>query len=91
MHEKLVTFEDAPEGLVIKQTQVIPDEWLQANRLERANSISTPAGELHKVASIPEAYVDKWGMEYVMKAPVADILKRLRKEQLDDFITSNKV
>lgn len=89
---KRVDFENDTDGaLVVKHSQFIPDEFITQNRLERADSVSTPAGEFHRVARIPEAFADKWGMEYLMNASVADILKRLRQEQLDGFITSNKV
>jgi len=92
MHSKTVDFETAPGGeLIIKQQQYIPDEFMSDLRKEREDSLHTPAGEFHRVARIPEALADKWGMEFMMNAPVAEILKRLRMEQLDGFIASNKV
>jgi hypothetical protein len=92
MHSKTVDFENAPGGeLIIKQQQYIPDEFLSDLRKEREDSLSTPAGEFHRVARIPQVLADKWGVEFMMNAPVAEILKRLRQEQLDAFIASNKV
>jgi hypothetical protein len=90
--EKLVSFETAPGGdLVIKHEQYIPDEFISDLRREREDSLSTPAGEFHRVLSIPTALADEWGMEFIMNAPIGEIKKRLQKAQLDAFITSNKV
>ncbi len=96
LFDKLVSFDNlpGPRGeLVIKSTQHIPDEHLSALRREREDSISTPAGEFHRVASVPTALVDKWKAEGfdIFREPAEEILKRLRKEQFDGFITSNKV
>ncbi len=93
-YEKLVSFENAPGGdLVIKNEQYIPDEFISTLRKERADSLHTPAGEFHRVASIPTAVVDKWYREGfdIQREPIQATLKRLRQEQLDAFITSNKV
>jgi predicted transcriptional regulator len=91
--DKLVGFGENADGLFIKQTQYIPDDYLSDLRKEREDSLSTPAGEFHRVASIPTAIVDKWIAEGfdINVAPIAEILKRLRSEQFDGFITSNKV
>jgi hypothetical protein len=94
IHEKLVSYENAPGGeLVIKEQQYVPDEYISTLRKEREDSLHTPAGEFHRVASIPTAWVDKWKREGfdIMKEPIVEILKRLRKEEFDAFITSNKV
>jgi hypothetical protein len=96
--EKLVRFEDgvgvgSNANLVIAEEQFIPDEFLSSLRRERMDSISTPAGEFHRVASVPTGIVDKWKREGfdIYREPAEEILKRLRQEQLDAFITSNKV
>jgi hypothetical protein len=92
--EKLVDFDTAPGGdLIIKQSQWVPDEFLSDLRRERDDSLSTPAGEMHRVCSIPTGVVDKWMQQGfdVHREPISEILKRLRKEQLDGFITTNKV
>lgn len=90
--EKQVSFHNDPGGdLVIKHEQFIPDEFMSDLRKEREDSLHTPAGELHRVARIPTALADEWGMEFLMNAPVTEILKRLRQAQLDGFIASNKV
>jgi hypothetical protein len=92
--DKLVSFDTAPGGeLIIKHEQDIPDEFISDIRKERMDSLHTPAGEFHRVARIPTAVVDKWYAEGfdIHREPVTEILKRLRKEQLDGFIASNKV
>lgn len=92
--DKLVSFEDdIGGGLVIKHDQFIPDDFVPSLRREREDSLSTPAGEFHRVASIPTALVDQWKREGfdINVEPVREILKRLHKQQFDGFITSNKV
>lgn len=89
----MISFDEDDKKLIIKREQYIPDEMLSALRREREDSLSTPAGEFHRVASIPTAVVDKWlsqGFD-IYKAPVEDILLRLRLEELEGFITSKKV
>lgn len=92
--DKLVEFQDGMhnEGLIIKHTQEIPDEHLAALQLERAESLSTPAGNFHRVCSVPTGVIDDWKLQGfdALNAPIQDVLKRLRKHELDKFITSNK-
>ena len=92
VHEKRVTFDDAPEGLLIKSEQTITSEFLDNLADMRFDSISTPAGDFHCVASIPTAVVDRWYREGfdIMREPIRDIMNRLRKESLDKFIATNK-
>lgn len=92
--EKLVSFHNDPGGdLVIKNTQDIPDEFLTALRHERMDSLHTPAGEMHRVCSIPTVVVDEWKRQGfdINVEPVTEIIKRLKKHDLDAFLTSNKV
>lgn len=92
--EKLVSFHNDPGGaLVIKNTQEIPDEFLTDLRNERLDSLHTPAGDMHRVCSIPTVLADEWKRQGfdIMVEPIPEILKRLRKFHLDGFITSNKV
>jgi hypothetical protein len=92
--DKLVTFDNdrASGDLIIEHTQEIPDEYLDSLRVQKAETIGTPMGELHKVASIPTNWVEEWQREGfdIMKESVQDILKRLRQKQLDVFITTTK-
>ena len=93
LHDKLTDIGENVDGVFFRHHQHIPDEFLSELRKERMDSLHTPAGDFHKVASIPAALVDQWAAEGfdVFRAPLKDILKRLRQEQLDAFVTSNKV
>lgn len=88
-----ISFEENCEGLLIKQSQDIPDDYLSELRNERAESLHTPTGEFHRVASIPMLLVNKWKAEGfdIYREPIEAIIARLKKEALDGFITSNKV
>lgn len=87
------TFHENSEGLVLERFQAIPDQFLSNLRDERFANRSSTAGELHRVASIPVAVVDKWKAEGrdFDNAKISEILKWLRAENLDAFITSDKV
>lgn len=83
---------DNVDGLAIKRQQIIPQSFLDDIRREREDSVHTPAGEMYRVARIPTAVIDKWdreGFDY-NRAPVRDILAKLRKEHLDAFISTKK-
>lgn len=92
--DKLVSFDMNCGDLVIKHSQYIPDEFLSDLRKQREDSLHTPAGEgFHLVGSVPTAVADRWMREgyNIYLEPVTESLKRLRLEQLDGFIASNKV
>jgi hypothetical protein len=78
--------------LIIKHTQEIPQEHLDALRTAKADTIGTPMGELHRVCSIPTNWVEEWQREGfdVLNEPAQEVLKRLRAKQLDHFITTTK-
>lgn len=90
--EKQVAFKDNADGLLIKHEQVLPDEFFTELRDEKAESLHTPAGDFHHVASIPEVLADEWRAQGfdVFREPIAESLKRLRKHDLDAFIATNK-
>lgn len=91
-HTVLHRFGEDADGLHLRRTQHIPDWYLDELRVERENSLSTPAGEMHRVASIPVVVLEEWhaeGFDY-NRAPIEDILARLRKRELDAFVTSKK-
>jgi hypothetical protein len=80
------------DDLIVRQSQEIPDEFISDLRARKADSINTPAGEFHLMATIPTSTIETWyrqGFDY-MQAPIADILKRLKQQHLDHFIASNK-
>lgn len=93
MTDSGVAFDENSSGLVIQTFQQIPQEFTDALKRERFdNSQSRVSGEYHRVASIPVVVIDKWmreGFDFY-KAPAKEILQRLKREHLDDFITSDK-
>lgn len=79
------------DGLFVKKDQYISDEFLTANRDARFES-KERAREYHRFASIPVVVVEQWlkeGFDVYKESPKA-ILKRLREQNLEAFITSNK-
>ena len=79
------------DGLFVKKDQIISDDFLTANRDARFES-KAPSGEYHRFASIPVVVVEQWlkqGFDVYKESPKA-IVKRLRQENLEAFLTSNK-
>lgn len=76
-------------GLV--RTQDIPASFLDSLADCRAASAQR-AGDVHRVASVPAALVDKWRREGfdIFREPARAIVKRLRDEGFDGFIATNK-
>jgi hypothetical protein len=88
------TYEIVGDFEAIKRTQEIPEDFLTGTK-EQRDASSAPAGDFHKVASIPVAVVEQWMREGfdVMKdrnITVKDIVARLKKENLTAFLTTNK-
>ena len=98
LHDKLVSFdEDHHSGkydtLIIKHEQEIPDEYIADLKRQKIESDLERIGDFWKVGEVPVVLVEKWVREDgydVYKAPVRETLARLRKEQLDAFILTNK-
>lgn len=87
-----VDFHENSEGLVIEKYQEIPQEFIDGLRAEKANSKSVREGEYMRAASIPVVVVEKWineGFDF-WNASAKDILAKLRQENLDYFITTEK-
>ena len=87
-----VDFHENSEGLVIEKYQEIPQSFIDGLRAEKANSKSVREGEMQRVASIPVVVVDKWiaeGFDF-QNATAKQILAKLRMENLDAFITTEK-
>lgn len=79
------------DGLFVKKDQYISDEFLTANREARFES-KAPSREYHRFASIPVVVVEQWlkeGFDVYKESPKA-IIKRLKDQHLDAFLTSNK-
>lgn len=88
-----VSFDENTEGLVIQTYQEIPQEFIDGLKSERfTNSQRRVPNEFHRAASIPVAIVDKWKSEGydVFTEPVAKSIAKLKTENLDYFITSDK-
>jgi hypothetical protein len=79
------------DGLFMKKDQYISDDFLTRNKDARFES-KARAGEYHHFASIPVVVVEKWLKEGfdVYKEPAKAIIKRLKQENLEAFLTSNK-
>lgn len=85
-------FDENSEGLILKTSQAIPDSFLKDLREERFESKHRRANDYHRVASIPVVVVDKWireGYDF-HNASVKEILIKLRSENLEAFITTDK-
>lgn len=92
MNEMDFAFGANTDGLFIKKFQDIPDDHMQRLKEAREHSSSNVAGDMHRVASVPEVVVDKWmrdGFD-VYTAPAKEIISRLKAEGLDYFITTTK-
>lgn len=76
----------------VRRDQVIPTSYLDELRAERDASSTTRAKEYHRVASIPVNLVELWLAQgfNVYTAEPDEIVKRLKAEGFDAFITSNK-
>ena len=81
------------DGLFVKKQQNIPDEFLRTNYAQRVASSNAQMGNYHKLASIP-VVADKWMREgfniYDGSVTPKEIIKKLKSENLEGFLTSNK-
>lgn len=76
----------------VHYTQEIPQDFLDDLADNRTASSNSRAGEEILVASVPMAVVELWlrqGFD-VFREPHKAILKRLREQNLDAFIATNK-
>ena len=82
------------DGLFVKKEQNIPDDFIQNNKAQRIESSNKKMGNYHKLASIPVAIADKWMREgfniYDGSVSPQEIIKKLKQEDLEAFLTSNK-
>ena len=80
------------KSVVRKTDQAIPQAFLSELRRTREDSVRHNTGDYQSVAKVPVAVHEKWkreGFDMFKETPKA-ILKRLRDENLDAFITTNK-
>jgi len=83
------------DSIVRKHTQHIPQWHLDDLKEQRNRSTEQREGEFMRVASIPTAVVEKWmreGFDILSDRNItgADIVKRLKAENLDAFLTTDK-
>lgn len=95
-HDQLVQFDnDKSTGdLLINRTQEIPGEFLDHLQLMRANSIQTPMGEMHCACVVPTTVIEQWKREGFdamdPSVSIEDVMRRLRKQELDNFIATQR-
>ena len=82
------------DGLFIRKDQHLSDAFLSSLKEEKNNSSGTKEADYMRVASIPVIVVEKWISEGFnvldgTKTP-QEIIKRLKSENLEDFITTEK-
>lgn len=85
-------FEEQGENLIIQKSQNITDEYLQSLKDSRFGSKNRQAGNFHRAASIPVILHEQWlaqGYDCT-KEPIRKTLARLKHENLDAFITTDK-
>lgn len=92
--DKLVSFDEdhANNSLLIKHEQEIPDEHISNLKRDKIDTLHTPTGDFFRVASVPVSIVEAWMREGfdISKEPIQATLARLRKLDMDAFITTNK-
>jgi len=78
--------------LLRKHTQSVPQAFLDDLKDARNESSGRRMGEFMRIASIPTLVVEKWRREGfdVWEASGAEIVKRLKAENLDAFLATDK-
>lgn len=89
--DSTTSFGENCDGLFIEQSQELPDDftaWCDEMRTAQA----ARSGAYHQVCSVPTVVVEMWRKDGfdVMHAPAREIVARLRRENLDVFITTPK-
>ena len=80
------------DGLIQKQTQEIPPDFLNDLKEFRYESTKQREGEFMRAASIPTVVVEQWMRDgfNAYEAPHREILRRLRNRGLEHFIATEK-
>ncbi len=91
-NESYTQFVDNVDGFAIKQTQHIPQEFLDSLKEKRDESATGRANEFHLAASIPEVVHLEWLREGYdcTREPVQKTIARLKAKGLDAFIATSK-
>jgi hypothetical protein len=79
-------------SLIQKNTQNISQAFLDDLKDAKHESASAPIGDMMRVASIPTAVIEQWTLEgfNIYEESGKAIIKRLRDQSLDAFITTEK-
>lgn len=81
-------------GVFRKHTQEISNDFLTSLKEQRNASLNQREGDFMRVASIPVVVVEKWmreGFDVMSgKHSAAEIVKRLKQENLHAFLTTDK-
>ena len=89
-----VNFDYLGQGgdLVMRNTQHITQAFLDDLKDSRNESSSKREGEFMRAASIPVAVIEQWGREgfNIYEATGKEIIKRLRDQNLDYFLATEK-
>ena len=87
-------FDMDSSGLFLENTQHISDDFLRNIQEQRNASTGRREGDYMRVASIPVVIVEKWMKEGfdIMSGEhsAAEIVKRLKAENLEAFLTTEK-
>lgn len=80
------------DGLFLQHYQDIPTTFVDFLADKRKALAKERAGEYLHVASVPTIFVTKWLKEglNVYTAPVKDVIKRIREEDLEAFLVTEK-
>ena len=87
-------FGENADGLFVKKSQDIPQHLIDDIADHRKASSGKREGNFMKVASIPTVIIEKWMSEgfniFDSNIKAADIVKRLKAENLEAFLTTEK-
>jgi hypothetical protein len=87
------TFGENCEGLFEHHTQAITSEFLDELKSERLARNAVRAGEFSRAASVPTFVFELWMRQGLdpWRMPTKEIVKQLRKDGLEAFITARSV
>ena len=82
------------DGVFRKHTQQISNQFLNSIKEQRNSSKNKREGEFMSVAQIPTIVVEQWMREgfdiFSGEHSAAEIVKRLKRENLEAFLTTEK-
>lgn len=92
MHDIALNFGQNVDGVFAHKSQMLPSEFLASLKESYDASATKPMGDMHHVAAVPVIVVERWRTEgfdiYSPGVTPREIVRRLRAEHLDGFITS---